>query len=240
MILEFSPQFFFILTSVTSDTSWGQSMSLSDLYEVSNFSWICQLSYEVLFVEFEWKLKHPETDISHWALLDPSRILNWPKSPHRLGLTDSKFWKFPPFSTHWNRTALPRSQLDSARHHLNKKLSQPAKIVEIPFGWLTAVFRPTWLEQLRRSPVLWNNLKMSTQLKNKWTSFSPTFIAFTTSLSLRKYRVLYYQPDLLPGKNCQDLLWSLEDHLSDYWKLVGCNTAWQNLTKLSPDFQRVV
>ena len=85
-ILGFSPQIFFILTSVTSDTSWGQSMSLSDLNEVSNFSWRCQLSYEVLFVEFGWKLKHPETAISHWALLDPSRILNWPKSPHRLGL----------------------------------------------------------------------------------------------------------------------------------------------------------
>ena len=35
VILEFSPQFFFILTSVTSNTSWGQSMSLSNLYEVS-------------------------------------------------------------------------------------------------------------------------------------------------------------------------------------------------------------
>ena len=52
----------------------------------SNFSWRCQLSYEVLFVEFEWKLKHPETAISHRALLDHPRILNWPKSPHRLGL----------------------------------------------------------------------------------------------------------------------------------------------------------
>ena len=85
MILQFL-HIFFILTSVTSDTSWGQSMSLSDLYEVSNFSWICQLLYEVLFVEFRWKLKHPETTISHRALLDHPRILNWPKSPHRLGL----------------------------------------------------------------------------------------------------------------------------------------------------------
>ena len=50
VILEFSPQFFFILTSVTSDTSWGLSMSLSDLYEVSNFSWICQLLYKTLLV----------------------------------------------------------------------------------------------------------------------------------------------------------------------------------------------
>ena len=88
VILEFSPQFFFILTSVTSDTSWGQSMSLSDLYEVSNFSWICQLSYEVLFVEFGWKLKHPEAAFSQWAILDPPHLLNWPKSPHCLGLTE--------------------------------------------------------------------------------------------------------------------------------------------------------
>ena len=43
--------FFFILTSVSSDTSWGQSMSLSDLNEVSNFSWRYQLSYETLFVD---------------------------------------------------------------------------------------------------------------------------------------------------------------------------------------------
>ena len=49
-ILGFSPQIFFILTSVTSVTSWGQSMSLNDLTKVSKFSWICQLSYEVLFV----------------------------------------------------------------------------------------------------------------------------------------------------------------------------------------------
>ena len=92
-ILGFSPQIFFILTSVTSDTSWGQSMSLSNLNEISNFSWRCQLSYEVLFVEFGWKLKHPETAISHRALLDHPRLLNWPKSPHRLGL---KRWYLDP------------------------------------------------------------------------------------------------------------------------------------------------
>ena len=50
VILGFSPQIFFILTSVTSDTSWGQTMSLSNLNEVSNFSWRCQLSYETFFV----------------------------------------------------------------------------------------------------------------------------------------------------------------------------------------------
>ena len=87
-ILGFSPKIFFILTSVTSETFWGQTMRFSDLTEVSNFSWRCQLSYEILFVELEWKLKHPETAISQRALLDHPRLLNWPKSPHRLGLND--------------------------------------------------------------------------------------------------------------------------------------------------------
>ena len=70
--LGFSPKIFFILTSVTSETSWGQTMSFSDLTEVSNFSWRCQLLYEVLFVNLRLKLKHTETTISHWALLDPT------------------------------------------------------------------------------------------------------------------------------------------------------------------------
>ena len=79
--------------SVTSDTSWGQTMSLSDLNEVSNFSWRCQLSYETIFLWSVPKLECPETDISQWALLAPSppRLLNWPKSPHRLGLKFSHF-----------------------------------------------------------------------------------------------------------------------------------------------------
>ena len=107
---------FFILTSVTSDTSWGQSMSLRDIYEVSNFSWICQLSYEVLFVEFGWKLKHPETAFSQWAILDPPRLLNWPKSPHHLGLNSQNKrminveWNFSDFiypiqMSYWCRQA---------------------------------------------------------------------------------------------------------------------------------------
>ena len=37
-ILEFSPQIFIILTSVTSVTSRGQTMSLNDLTKVSKFS----------------------------------------------------------------------------------------------------------------------------------------------------------------------------------------------------------
>ena len=86
VILGFSPQIFFILTSVTSDTSWGQTMSLSNLNEVSNFSWRCQLSYETIFLWSVPKLECPETNISQWALLAPPRLLNWPKSLHRLGL----------------------------------------------------------------------------------------------------------------------------------------------------------
>ena len=82
-ILGFSSQIFFILTSVTSETSWGQSMSLSDLNEVSNFSWRCQLSYETLLVWSVPKLECPETIICHRDTLTPPRILNWPKSPHR-------------------------------------------------------------------------------------------------------------------------------------------------------------
>ena len=87
VILGFSHKIFLILTSVNSETSWGQTMGFSDLSEVSNFSWRCQLLYGVLFVELGWKLKHPETAITQRSLLDTPRILNWPKSPHRLGLS---------------------------------------------------------------------------------------------------------------------------------------------------------
>ena len=80
--------FFFILTSITSETSWGQTMSLTDLNEVSKFSWRCQLSYETLFVGSVSKLEPPETTISHRVILDPPRLLNWQKSPHHLGLRD--------------------------------------------------------------------------------------------------------------------------------------------------------
>jgi hypothetical protein len=86
VILGFSNKTFFTLTSVTSETSWGQTMGFSDLTEVSNFSWRCQLLYEVLLVELGWKMKHPETAISQRSLLDTPCILNWPKSPHRLGI----------------------------------------------------------------------------------------------------------------------------------------------------------
>ena len=100
VILGFSHKIFFILTSVNSETSWGQTMGFSDLSEVLNFSWRCKLLYGVLFVELGWKLKHPETANSQWALLDTPCLLNWPKSPHRLGLKKEllfvsiKIWSF--------------------------------------------------------------------------------------------------------------------------------------------------
>jgi hypothetical protein len=71
----FSPIFFFILTSITSETSWGQTVSLTDLNEVSKFSWRCQLSYETLFVGSVSKLEPPETTISHRVILDPPASL---------------------------------------------------------------------------------------------------------------------------------------------------------------------
>ena len=51
------------------------------------------LSHKFL-VELGWKLKHPETTISQLALLPPPpRIINWPKSPHHLGLKLQVIWK---------------------------------------------------------------------------------------------------------------------------------------------------
>ena len=69
-------------------------MDFSDLTEVSNLRWRCQLLYGVLFVKLEWKLKHPETAISQRSLLDTPHILNWPKIPHRLGLMSIWLWNF--------------------------------------------------------------------------------------------------------------------------------------------------
>ena len=66
-ILGFSSKIFLTLTSVTSETSWGQTMSLNNLTDVSNFSWNRKLSYKILFVELRWKLKHPKTTISQRA-----------------------------------------------------------------------------------------------------------------------------------------------------------------------------
>ena len=52
--------------------------------------------------------------------------------------------KTPAFSfTRRNRTTLPKSQLNSARHDLNKKLSQLAKIIEI--FWLTLSCFPPYV-----------------------------------------------------------------------------------------------
>ena len=67
--------YFFILTSVASKTSWGQTIRLTNLNEVSNFSWGCQLSYETLFVGSVSKLKPPETTISHRVILEFKEVL---------------------------------------------------------------------------------------------------------------------------------------------------------------------
>ena len=52
---NFWSNFFFAWTLATSVTSRGRNFNLNNLNRVSNFSWICQLSYEILFVGLEWK-----------------------------------------------------------------------------------------------------------------------------------------------------------------------------------------
>ena len=115
-ILGFSPQIFFILTSVTSDTSWGQTMSLSDLNEVSNFSLAEVASFHMkqcLFDQYQnWSVQRLlSLSGSFWP---PPRILNRPKSPHWLGLK-VKYWhiwanllmtlrKWQCISTFWKKT----------------------------------------------------------------------------------------------------------------------------------------
>ena len=50
-ILENVKHFFLAWTLVTSATSRGPNFDLSNLNRVSNFSWRCQFSYEILFVD---------------------------------------------------------------------------------------------------------------------------------------------------------------------------------------------
>ena len=57
---------FFILTLVTSNTFWGQSMILSNLKFLLNIS----AFNEILFVELGWKLEHLETTMR-------KSLLNW-------------------------------------------------------------------------------------------------------------------------------------------------------------------
>ena len=52
-ILENSNKFFLAWTLATLATSRGLNFNLS---RVSNFSWRCKLSYEILFVRLKWKL----------------------------------------------------------------------------------------------------------------------------------------------------------------------------------------
>jgi hypothetical protein len=53
-ISEFLMELFFAWTLATSATSWDRNFNLSNLNRVSNFSWISQLSYEILIVALEW------------------------------------------------------------------------------------------------------------------------------------------------------------------------------------------
>ena len=52
-ISEFLIEFFFAWTLATSAASRGRNFNLSNLNRVSNFSEICQLSYEILFAGLE-------------------------------------------------------------------------------------------------------------------------------------------------------------------------------------------
>ena len=56
-ILEFL-SIFFCLDPGHFPTSRGPNFNLIDLNRVSNFSWRCQLSYEILFGGLEWKLDY--------------------------------------------------------------------------------------------------------------------------------------------------------------------------------------
>ena len=53
----------------------------------SNFSWRCQLSYEILFVA-EWKLRG-------FRLHFPKRILNWPKKPGLFRVIKHRLYLLP-------------------------------------------------------------------------------------------------------------------------------------------------
>ena len=108
-------------------------MSLSDLNEVSNFSWGCQLSYETLSVRSVSKLELPETTISHRVILDPPRLLNRPKSPHRLGLSYYfLFWSI------WIGFAL-----------------ETLFFISRSSRWISAIYFVIWF------PKLWSSLRRS-------------------------------------------------------------------------------
>ena len=70
------PIFFFNLTLAALVTSPGPNFNLSNLNRVSNFSWKCQLSYEILFVSLKW----------NWEDFFQNG-LNQPPSPPRIWLT---------------------------------------------------------------------------------------------------------------------------------------------------------
>ena len=79
-------QIFFAWTLATSATSRGRNFNLSNLNKVSNFSWICQLSYEILLSGMKMGRGLDYGSQNGW-IPPPPCVFNWPKSPHRLGLT---------------------------------------------------------------------------------------------------------------------------------------------------------
>ena len=71
----------FLWILATLATFPGHNFNLINLNRVSNFSWRCQLSYEILFVALEW----------HWEGLDYISKNGWiPPYPPPRYLTDQK------------------------------------------------------------------------------------------------------------------------------------------------------
>ena len=66
-ISEFLINFFFAWTLATSATFRGHNFNLSNLNRVPNFSWITQLSYEILFVALEWNWEELHYVLPKWV-----------------------------------------------------------------------------------------------------------------------------------------------------------------------------
>ena len=69
-------------------------------------------------------------------------------------LTDSNFWIFPPSLNRWDKTTLPKSQLNSVRYDLTRNWVQLAKLLN-PFLANSQPFSPVWVGRLRLTSVLW-------------------------------------------------------------------------------------
>ena len=86
-ILENAKHFFLSWTLATPATSRGPNFDLSNLNRVSNFSWRCQLSYEILFVDKNENLEALDCVLQNGLPQPPPHVFNRPKSPCSLGLT---------------------------------------------------------------------------------------------------------------------------------------------------------